>query len=106
MPFQSKKPPISITLSIDEYNKVLEYISGFESSEYNVLREKSIALKDKLLKYSVPKVIDENELVNVRFFINEVSDILEIFLKNVDIEPKTDFYTVLLKVRDKNYVRK
>ena len=106
MPFQSKKPPISITLTIDEYNRLLEFISKYESSEYNNLREKSIALKDKLLKYSVPIVIDENEVINVRFFTGEAKDILEIFLKNIDIEPSTEYYTVLLKVRDKNYVRK
>lgn len=93
-------------LSIDEYNRLLEFISQFESSEIGELREKSMILKDKLLKYSVPVVDEGNELISVRFFVGEAKDILEIFLRNIDIEPSTEYYTVLLKVRDKNYVRK
>lgn len=106
MTFQSKKPPINITLTIDEYNKVLEYISKFELSENEDIKNKSIKLKEKLLKYSVPIVDNDKEMVSIRFFVNEVSDILNIFLRNIDINPTTEYYTVLLKVRDKLYVRK
>ena len=106
MTFQSKKPPINITLAIDEFNKVIEYISKFELSENEDIKNKSIKLKEKLLKYSVPIVDNDKEMVSIRFFVNEVSDILNIFLRNIDINPTTEYYTVLLKVRDKLYVRK
>ena len=48
MTFQSKKPPINITLTIDEYNKVLEYISKFELSENEDIKNKSIKLKENI----------------------------------------------------------
>lgn len=106
MAFQVKKPPINLNLSIEEYNKTLEFISRFEESEDSELKDKCKYIKEKLLKYSVPMVINDNENVSIRLFINEAKDILELLLKNIDIEFKTEYYTVLLKAREKYNVKK
>ncbi len=106
MSFQMKKPPININLTIEEYNKTLEFISQFEDSEDSNLKDKCKYLREKLLKYSVPVVKDDTENVDVRLFINEAKDILELYLKSTNIEYKTEYYTVLLKLRDKYKMKK
>ena len=68
-------------------------------------KEQSIKYKkliDKLLKYSVPYISeDDEEQVEIRFFVDEVIDFIYCFVNMNDIDYETQYYSVLLKVREK-----
>ena len=101
MAYQSKRPPIRVIITIEEFNKLVEFFSIGEE-KHNDKENKFTRIKNKLLKYSVPYIPeDEIELVEIRFFIDEVIDFIYCFIDMNDINYKTQYYSVLLKVREK-----
>ncbi len=65
MAFQTKRPPIQMELSKNTFNKLVELLN------YNALNNSQIGaeantLKEKLLKYSIPKE-EENRKECVKF---------------------------------------
>lgn len=101
MSYQSKRPPIKVIISIEEFNKLVEFFSIGEK-KYNSENNKFTRIKNKLLKYSVPYITDDDiELVEIRFFIDEVIDFIYCVIDMNDIEYETQYYSVLLKVREK-----
>lgn len=96
MSFKTKKPPMLFTLSIEQFNKLLEYISD----------EKYKKLKEKLLKYSIPYLNEkEEEVVDIRLFISEAKDLINCFIEKNDCKPQIEYYSVLLKIREKMNVQ-
>lgn len=101
MPFPTKKPPICITVTVSEFNNLLEFISTSVDLNNLELCKKCNYLKEKLLKYSYPCIIDGEEVVELRFFINEIADLVKLFVCNLNLNPEIQYYTVLLNVRKK-----
>ena len=67
--------------------------------DFSMVAEK---LKNKLLKYSVPRKNEENiDFVDVRFFPNEAGNMIEQLLLRIDKkEMKEDFFSLLIKNRE------
>ena len=104
MAYSKRIPPIKIKLSIDEFNKVVEVLNIQSENKDENLANKSSKLKDKMLRYSVP-ITNENEdtVVDIRFYQNEILDIFYIIFDGIkeDISVETDYFNVLIKVREK-----
>ncbi len=106
MPYQKRIPPVKVDLSIERFNCLVEILTRYETTDNEQIKELATKLKDKLLRYSIPRTTEEQEeFVDVRFYPNEASDIIYILLANVDdIQIETNYYEVLLKVREKQKV--
>ena len=101
MSYQDKRPPIRVIISIEEFNKLVEFFSVGEKM-CNEDNNKFTKLVNKLLKYSVPYITEDgDELVELRFFIDEAIDFIYCVIDMNDIEYETQYYSVLLKIREK-----
>lgn len=96
----TRTPGIKLTLDKDLFNQlinILEYNKSLniEDENFSIIANK---LKDKLLKYSVPRANDEGiEFVDVRFFPNEASDMIwQLLLRAEKNDNKEDYYSQLL----------
>lgn len=103
MAYQNRTPSIKLKVGIDTFNSLIEFIGKIEQSEEEIVREKATKLKEKLLRYSIPTISDENEdLVEMRFFPNESGNMIDVLLYAVDgVTPSENYYNVLLEVRNK-----
>lgn len=81
-------------ISILDYNTKL----NIEDQNFPKVAEK---LKKKLLTYSVPRVNEEEkELVDIRFYPNESSEMIsQLLLRCEDINIKEDYYSILIENR-------
>ena len=101
MAYSSKIPSIKVKTSIDKFNKLVEILNIQSGSSDEYISKKSDKLKNKLLKYSVPKEDGEEKFVDIRFYQNEVLDMLKILFDGVkdEVEPETDYYQILLETK-------
>ena len=107
MAYQSKTPPIKLSIDEDFYNLMIEILVKNEKIDVDDTNKFAVKLKDKLLRYPIPyKTEDDKNAVRVAFFNGEASEIifqLLIFIvMNCDIELLTDYYSVLVKMREAN----
>ena len=102
MAYKTKTPPIRIVLNVDGFNSLIEYLTLSEQDIDNEMSKKAIKIKEKLLKYTVPFETDTNEQkVDIRFFVNEVVDLITILVNSTLLaNVSADYYSVLLKVRE------
>lgn len=107
MPYQKRIPPVKVELSIESFNYLIEILTRYTNTDNEKIRELAIKLKDKLLRYSIPRVTEEQEeFVDVRFFTNEASDIISVLLGNIDnMQVDTNYYNVLLSIREKQKIK-
>ncbi len=103
MPHQTRTPSIKLTLDKNLYNQLLGILDiniqmNIKDENFSVIAEK---LKDKIMKYSVPRINDEDiEFVDVRFFPNEASDMIWQLLLRAEKNANTnDYYSSLLSNR-------
>lgn len=103
MAYSSKIPSLKVKTSIDSFNKLVEVLSIQSNCIDENIVKKSMKLKDKLLKYSIPKNENEEEFVDIRFYQNELLDLFHILFDSMkdDIEYETNYYNLLLESRDK-----
>lgn len=104
MAFQKRIPPIKIKLNVDEFNKLIEILSNMTNEEDENISDKSSKLKDKLLRYTVPITEDDgNTVLDIRFYNNEITDLFYILFYRIKdmISVETDYFDVLIKVREK-----
>lgn len=111
MSFQSKTPPIKLTLDEDFYNLMIETLIKNEKIDVNSTNKFAKKLKDKLLRYGFPyKTEDGKNAVKVGFYNGEasemISQLLIFIVMNCNIELLTDYYSVLVKVREANKEQK
>lgn len=107
MPHQTRTPSTKLTLDKNLYNQLLGILDmniqmEIKDENFSVIAEK---LKNKIMKYSVPRISDEDvEFVDVRFFPNEASDMIwQLLLRAEKNENTIDYYSTLLSNRlDKN----
>ncbi len=107
MTFVNKRPPVTLKLSVKEYNLLITILKSNELINNEVVVESAKKLEDKLLKYSVPH-IDNNtneEYINIGFYSKEATDMMTQFLifNNKEIID-LDYYKVLLELRN-NYLK-
>lgn len=103
MPFRT--PGIKLTLDKALFNKLI-YALDFNIN-LNVAEENlsviATKLKDKLLKYSVPRLSADNvEFVDVRFFQSEAADMIWQLLLLSEKNNGEDYYSFLLNKNSKN----
>lgn len=103
MGFKSKRPPIRTVVNKDKYNLLISILKVNELSSSKKASDKAIKLKDKLLNYSRPfKDDNNNDMVEIRFFPDEINDLVHQFLfynstENID----TTYFETLLEYRKK-----
>ena len=103
MAYSTKIPSIKVKTSIDSFNKLVEILKIQSENSDEYISKKAAKLKDKLLKYSVPKEDDEGEFVDIRFYQNEILDMFKIVFDVIkdEIDPEEDYYQILLEARSK-----
>ena len=103
MPYQRRIPPVKVDLSIEKFNYLVELLTRYAITDNERIKELATKLKEKLLRYSIPRTTEEQEeFVDVRFYPNEASEIIYMLVANAEeIQVDTNYYEVLLKGRDK-----
>lgn len=104
MSYQKRTPAIKITIGIAMFNSLLERLNTESAliKEDDTVLNMATKLKEKLLRYSVPRKFDDGIImIDIRFFPNEASFLLERLIStSVLTETSVDYYSVLLKVRE------
>lgn len=102
MSYQKRIPPIRLFIDKDQFNKIIQILSTKNESLSEELKSKSLKLKEKLLRYSIPRNDDKEELkVDIRFYPNEAEDLLYLLVNNFeDIEILQDYYAELKNFRN------
>ncbi|MBR1376667.1 MAG: hypothetical protein IJ565_02520 [Bacilli bacterium] len=102
MAYSKRIPPIKIVLTIKEYNTLIGVLTENSNSQNDeIIKNIALLTKEKLLKYSVPRNVNENIEIDIRLYINEAVDIISQFLTFTNLRLKEiDYYQVLLKVRE------
>lgn len=104
MSYQKRTPAIKITIGITMFNSLLERLNTESAliKEDDTILNMATKLKEKLLRYSVPRKFDDGIImIDIRFFPNEASFLLERLIStSVLTETSVDYYSVLLKVRE------
>ncbi|MBE6153819.1 MAG: hypothetical protein E7166_06325 [Firmicutes bacterium] len=105
MAYQKRIPSIKLLVTKDEFNKLITIIDFINSSfdDYLEYPNKTSALKDKLLNYSVPRFSgnDNQEYVDVRFFPSEAGEIIRELIKVINVERINDTYFDILSENKK-----
>ncbi len=104
MAYSKRIPPIKVKLNVNEFNKLVEILNNMIDFEDEKISQKSSKIKDKLLRYSVPiKEDDGIEMVDMRFYNNEITDLFYILFYGGEdiITIETNYYDVLIRVREK-----
>ena len=105
MSYQSRTPSSKLTLDKDGFNQLVSILEHNINSkiEDNNFSNNALKLKDKLLKYSVPRVNENNEeYIDVRFFPSEASEMIWQLLIHVPkINIVNDYYMSLIENQKK-----
>lgn len=106
MPYSKKiMPPVALSMDKSFFNLLVEVLTVNEKLTLEHEKETATQLKEKLLTYTVPKVDEEkNEIVDIRFFEKEASNMIwQLLINCLHLESKTDYYSQLKKLnKDEN----
>lgn len=104
MAYSKRIPPIKLVLSSKEFNNLVGVLTeNLKEENDDEIKEFANLTKEKLLKYSVPREVDNNIEVDLRLYANEVADIISQLLAYLNKRiVEIDYYQVLLKVRESN----
>lgn len=104
MPYSTRKPSVQLTIDTDFFNKLVSILNfnnatNIDDENFSAVAEK---LKNKLLRYSVPRVNDEGKkFVDVRFFPNEAGDMIwQLLAWGNDINIEEDYFSILKQNRE------
>ena len=110
MAFQTRRPPIQMELDKLAFNKLVELLNHNISNFNAQISEDATKLKDKLLRYSVPKEKDGIDYIKFGFFPIEASEtILQMITfieEKTNINPVCDYHKVLLNIRAERQKKK
>ena len=99
MAYRKRIPPIAVELTTTKYNSLMEYLSNITDEKQRITAEK---LKEKLLKYSIPCITESDTLILVRFFNQEVVQLINLLINKIKAEePSMNYYEMLLENRNK-----
>ncbi len=100
MPYQTRMPSVKVTLNKELFNKLIGILDcnielNVETENFSIIASK---LKEKLLRYCVPrKNDDETEFVDVRFFPNEAGAMIwQLLLQAEKKDNAEDYYSQIL----------
>ena len=102
MAYSTKIPSLKVKASIDSFNKLLEVLTIQSENKDENISKKANKLKEKLLKFSIPREENEETFVDIRFYQNEVMDMFHILFDVIKEEAgyETDYYKILLENRN------
>jgi len=106
MAHPDRKPPVALEVDRDFFNVLIQVLVQNEKVTVDDTHKIAKELKEKLLRYSVPYMDRERggkyyDMVSIRFFPKEASEMLwQLALGYIEIKPKADYYSVLVKVRE------
>ncbi len=102
MAYSKRIPPIKLMLNKKEYNNLIGVLTkNIEEQIDETERDLAKLTKEKLLKYSVPRSINDNIEIDIRLYINEAIDIISQFLLYTgNTIEEIDYFQVLEKVRE------
>lgn len=99
MAYRKRIPPIAVELTTTKYNLLMEYLSSISDEEQRVAAEK---LKEKLLRYSIPCITERGTFILVRFFNQEVVQLINLLINKINTEESSiNYYELLLENRNK-----
>ena len=100
MPFQVKRPPIKLALTIKDFNLLLSILKVNELADSG---NESKKLIDKLLTYSIPRENENKEkIIEVRCFPSESTlFIKQLLMYNKDEGSDTNYFDILIENRKK-----
>lgn len=77
----------------------MEYLSNITDEKQRITAEK---LKEKLLKYSIPCITESDTFILVRFFNQEVVQLINLLINKIKAEESSiNYYEMLLENRNK-----
>lgn len=98
MSFEKKLPSIRATLTIEDYNKLVELLTKTERINIEDIKEKGDTLKEKILMFSNPS----DDKVQMRLYPSQMELILYILLANAkQVEVSEDYYKLLVENKEK-----
>ena len=99
MAYRKRIPPIAVELTTTKYNLLMGYLSSINDEEQRVTAEK---LKEKLLKYSIPCITESDTFILVRFFNQEIVQLINLLINKINTEESSiNYYEILLENRNK-----
>lgn len=104
MSWQSKSPSIRLSIDKSLFNKLMSVLDfnislNIEEENFSSIASK---LKEKLMTYSVPRINDNTEFVDVRFFPNEAGNMIwQLLSRASSYIENEDYYNTLLENRKK-----
>lgn len=96
MAYSKRIPPITVELTIEKFNSLIEYLSNIEDGEKNITSNK---LKEKLLQYSIPNVTEDDTTIVIRFFNQEATQLISLLIGCCNQDSKINYYELLLENR-------
>lgn len=104
MAWQEREPSVKLTMDTSVFNILVDILNFNSQIDLPDTDFADVAkrLKDKLLTYSVPKLNDEKEeIVDVRFFPREASDMIwQLLIMNKPKDDIEDYYSILKANRE------
>ena len=105
MSYQSRTPSSKLTVDKAGFNQLISILEKNINSkiEDNNFSQNALKLKEKLLKYSVPRVNEnKEEYIDVRFFPSEASEMIwQLLIHIPKISSENDYYMSLIENRKK-----
>lgn len=91
-----------VVVKVNTFNNLIELLVRYADKTTNEYKEKAEQIKNKLLKYSIPKTGDET-IIDIGFFNNEAADLLYILLSEISEfkELSENYFNQLIKNRER-----
>ena len=103
MSYEKKLPSVRVTLSVEEYNKLMELLTDIEGVDIEEVKKKGLDIKDKALRYAQP--LEDNNVL-MRFYPSQMEILVYILLFNSKkIKVNENYYEILMNNRE-NYKKK
>ena len=103
MSFQKKSPSIRIELNQEAFNLLVGILELEHSFNTEIVSDSALALKNKIMTYSVPKIDEENEeYIDTRFFPSEMNSLVNLLLLAIDHKEEKNYYSELVERRKNN----
>lgn len=101
MAYKKRIPPIKLEITIKKYNLLIEYLTIYEKCESENIVNVAKKIKEKLLKYSVPRIGEDcTQIIDARFYPQEAEQVISLIVNCLsDIELSVNYYEVLLQNR-------
>jgi len=106
MSHQTRMPSVKVTLDKELFNQLIRILDynmklNVDAENFSIIASK---LKEKLLKYCVPRTNEDNiEFIDARFFPSEAGDMIwQLLLHAEKNDNNEDYYSQLLDKRLKD----